>query len=108
MSVFGGILLFTAGVLMGAGAVIIHNMMVQKAVRAVEAKKNSEISKLRTAYSQLQEETGIQRQLSDCADAYRRGKSAGARPRQISDAEQFARTFEGKRVRFVDNTRKEG
>ena len=49
MSVIGGILLFTAGVLMGAGAVIVHNMEVQRAVRAVEAKKNSEISKLRSA-----------------------------------------------------------
>ena len=106
MSVIGGILLFTAGVLMGAGAVIVHNMEVQRAVRAVEAKKNSEISKLRSAYSQLQEETGIMQQASDCADVFRRGKSVGwAHP--MSDAEQFARTFEGRRVKFVEGTRKE-
>lgn len=106
MSVIGGILLFTAGVLMGAGAVIVHSMEVQRAVRAVEAKKNSEISKLRNAYSQLQEETGIMQQASDCADAFRRGKSVG-RAHPMSDAEQFARTFESRRVKFVEGTRKE-
>ena len=45
-------------------------------------------------------------QASDCADAFRRGKSVG-RAHPMSDAEQFARTFEGRRVKFVEGTRKE-
>lgn len=106
MSVIGGILLFTAGVVIGAGAVTFHNMEVKRAVKVVEARKNGEIAKLRSAYSRLQEDAGILQQASDCADAFRRGKSVG-RAHPMSDAEQFARTFEGKRARFVDNTRKE-
>ncbi len=106
MSVIGGILLFTAGVVIGAGALTLHNMEVKRAVQTVEAKKNGEIAKLRSAYSRLQEDAGIMQQASDCADAFRRGKSVG-RAHPMSDAEQFARTFEGRRVKFVEGTRKE-
>jgi len=107
MSVIGGILLFTAGVIIGAGALYLHNMEVKRAVNTVEARKNGEIAKLRSAYSRLQEDAGILQQASDCADAFRLGKSVG-RAHPMSDAEQFARTFEGRRVRFVDNGKKEG
>lgn len=108
MSVIGGILLFAAGLVTGAGTLTLHNREVQRAVRVVEARKNSEIAKLRSAYTQLQEDADIRERAGDCADAFRRGKREGRSRPPLSDAEQFARTFEGRRVRFVDNGKKEG
>ena len=107
MSVLWGILLFVAGIITGAGAIILHDNEVNRAVRAVQVRKNAEIQKLRTEYARLQEDAGILQQASDCADAFRRGKTVG-RSHPMTDAEQFARTFEGKRAKFVDMTRKEG
>lgn len=106
MSVIGGILLYVAGVVTGAGVLELHQRAVRKAVAAVRQQKNTEIARLRTAYTRLQEDAGIMQQASDCADAFRRGKSVG-RAHPMSDAEQFARTFEGRRVKFVEGTRKE-
>ena len=100
MSVIGGILLYAAGIVTGAGVLAIHYWNVRRIVNAVRAQKNAEIIKWRKAYERLQEEAGIMQQASDCADAFRRGKSVG-REHQLSDAEKFARTFEGRRVRFV-------
>lgn len=107
MSVIGGILLFAAGVTTGAGVLALHNWDLRRTVKAVETRKNAEIAKLRSAYTRLQEDAGIMQQASDCADAFRRGKTVG-RSHPMTDAEQFARTFEGKRAKFVDMTRKEG
>lgn len=104
MNVIGGILLFVAGVIVGAGGLTLHNMDVDRSVRLVERRKDAEISRLRTAYDRLQEETGMMRQASDCADAFRRGKSVG-RAQPMSDAERFARTFEGRRVKFANSGR---
>lgn len=101
MSVIGGILLFAAGVIAGAGGLALHNMDVRRSVQRVERRKDAELARLRTAYDRLQEETGMMRQASDCADAFRRGKSAG-RAQPMSDAERFARTFEGRRVKFAN------
>ena len=106
MSVIGGILLFAAGVIVGAGALTLHNMAVKRAVYSVIAKKNSEIARLRNACSRLRENAGIMQQASDCADAFRRGRSEG-RAHPMSDAERFARTFEGRRARFADGAGRE-
>lgn len=106
MSVIGGILLFAAGIATGSGVLALHDWAVKRAVNAVRAQKNAEIAKWKNAYERLQEDAGIMQQASDCADALRRGKTVG-REHPLSDAERFARTFEGKRVRFVENGRKE-
>lgn len=106
MSVIGGVLLFTAGLVVGAGTLTLHNWDVRRAVQRVEGKKNAEISKLRSAYTRLQEDAGIMQQASDCADAFRRGRTAG-RADPMTRAERFAQTFEGKSVKFVDTSRRE-
>jgi len=107
MSVFGGILLYAAGIATGAGVLALHHWDVRRAVNAVRTQKNTEIARWKNAYERLQEDAGIMQQASDCADAFRRGKTAG-REHPLSDAERFARTFEGKRVRFVESTKKDG
>lgn len=106
MTVIGGILLFVAGFVIGAGLIILHNYEVRKAVNAVRAQKNTEYAKLRREYKRMQEEADIMQQASDCADAYRKGRTDG-RAHPMSGAERFARTFEGKNARFVDTTRRE-
>lgn len=104
MSVIGGVLLYTAGLVTGAGAIILHQREVRRAVTAVRQQKNTEIAKLRTAYERLQEDAGVMQQASDCADAYRKGRSDG-RLHPMSDAERFAHTLEGRRVHYVDTTK---
>ena len=106
MDVIGGILLFVAGLIVGAGTLALHNREVRREVKKVEDRKNAEITKLRTAYARLQEDAGMLQQTSDCADAYRRGKNAG-RAEPMTQAERFAKTFEGKNVKFVDTSRRE-
>lgn len=104
MNVIGGILLYVAGMATGITALAMHQKEVRRAVVAVEKRKDAEIAKLRTANMRLQEDAGILQQASDCADAFRRGKSAG-RANPMTDAERFARTFDGKNVRFVNTTK---
>ena len=48
MSVLWGILLFVAGIITGAGAIILHDHEVSRAVRAVQVRKNAEIQKKQT------------------------------------------------------------
>lgn len=107
MSVIGGILLFAAGIATGSGVLALHDWAVKRAVNAVRAQKNAEIAKWKNAYERLQEDAGIMQQASDCADAFRRGKTVG-RADPMTGAERFARTFEGRNVRFVDTSKKEG
>ena len=106
MSVFGGILLFVAGTAAGAGGTILHYRCVRRAVHAVTTRKNAEIAKLRSAYEQLQDEASINQQARDCSDAFRYGKTLG-RAAPMSNAERFARTFEGRSAKFVDTTRRD-
>lgn len=100
MNTFVGILLFVAGIAIGTGMLTLHNRAVKRAVESVTAKKNAEISKLRLAYTELQENAGIMQHASDCADAFKRGKTVG-RQHPMSDAERFAQTFEGRRAQFA-------
>lgn len=107
MSVIGGILLYAAGIATGAGMLMLHHWDVRRSVNAVRSQKNAEIAKWKSAYERLQEDAGIMQQASDCADAFRRGKTVG-RADPMTGAERFARTFEGRNVRFVDTSKKEG
>lgn len=100
-----GGLWYALGVLTGGGLVATHMWLVSRAVRTVRARKDAEIAKLRTACERLQDDAGMMQRASDCADAYRKGKTEG-RAHPMSDGEKFARTFEGKRVTFVDTTKR--
>ena len=104
MTVIAGILLYVAGVVSGISALALHIRDVQKAVSGVERRKDAELTKLRAAYERLQEDAGLMQQASDCADAYRKGRAQG-RAHPMSEAERFARTFEGKKATFVDTTK---
>ena len=83
-----GTLLYIAGVLTGAGVMILHNREVVKAVNAERAKYQKRLQDLET-----------ERRTADCADAYRRGRNDG-RYSPATSAERFAKTFENKRVQF--------
>ena len=106
MTIVAGILLYIAGIVTGAGLLTIHEMEVKRAVTSATRKKDTELAKLRAAYDRLQEDTGALQQAQDCRDAYRRGKAVG-RSQPMSEAERFAKTFEGHRAAFVDTTKKE-
>lgn len=83
-----GTLLYIAGVLTGAGVMILHNREVVKAVNAERAKYQKRLQDLET-----------ERRAADCADAFRRGVQKG-RFSPATDAERFAKTFEDRRVEF--------
>ena len=81
-------ILYVAGVLTGAGLMILHDYELRKAVNAERTKYQKRIQELET-----------ERRTTDCADAYRRGKIEG-KYSPATKAEQFAKTFEDKRVQF--------
>ena len=83
-----GVVLYIAGVLTGAGLMVLHYREVARAVNAERYKYQGRLRELET-----------ERRTADCADAYRRGKKDG-KYSPATAAEQFARTFEGKRVQF--------
>lgn len=83
-------LLYIAGVLTGAGIMMLHNREVTRAVNAERLKYQKRIQDLET-----------ERMTTDCADAYRRGKNDG-RFSPATAAERFAKTFENKRAQFKE------
>jgi hypothetical protein len=83
-----GTLLYIAGVLTGAGLVILHDFELRKAVNAERSKYQKRLQDLET-----------ERRTADCADAYRRGKIEG-KYSPATAAEKFAKTFEDKRAQF--------
>jgi hypothetical protein len=88
-------LIFFAGVLTGAALMIANRLSVQKAVDAERARAEH----LRSENRKMQEELMTINHASDCRDAYRRGRREG-REDPVSNAERFARNFEGRRVQF--------
>lgn len=94
MSVFGGVMLFTAGVLIGGGAVAYH----KSSIREVELDACAE-------RDNLQHEVYEVKFKSECDRAYRKGYRDGRRD-PLSDAEKLADTFRGHRV-VIRNTTKE-
>ena len=99
------ILPFAIGLILGAGTLAWHHWCVRREVDIVRTQKDKQIAKLQAAYNELQETAGIFQQASDCADAFRRGKSAG-RADPMTQAERFAQTFEGKKVKFIDTSKR--
>ena len=89
-----GTLLYIAGVLTGAGLMLLHDRSVTKAVNVERMKYQRRIQDLE-----------VERRTADCADAYRRGKDDG-RYSPATAAERFAKTFENRRVKFVEAKKK--
>lgn len=85
-----GVVIYVAGVLTGAGLMMLHYREVAKAVNAERAKYQSRLRELET-----------ERRAADCADAYRRGRNDG-KYNPATAAERFAKTFEDRRVQFKE------
>lgn len=94
MTVFGGIMLFAAGIAVGGSAVAYH----KGCVRVVEHRAAREKDALRREVYDV-------KFRSECDRAYRKGYSDG-RADPLSDAEKLARTFRGRNVDI--RTGKEG
>lgn len=92
-------LIYAAGVATGAGLLAIHQFLVRRAEAAVRARYEAEARRLRAENARMRADGDSRERAQDCADAYRRGLEKG-RTDPASDAERFARTFEGRRVRF--------
>lgn len=85
-----GVIIYVAGVLTGAGLIMLHHREVVKAVNVERAKYQNRLRELET-----------ERMTADCADAYRRGRNDG-KYSPATAAERFAKTFEGRRVQFKE------
>jgi len=83
-----GVVVYVAGVLTGAGLMVLHYREVAKAVNAERSKYQSRLRELET-----------ERRTADCADAYRRGRNDG-KYSPATAAERFAKTFEDRRAQF--------
>lgn len=86
MTVFGGVMLFAAGVAVGGGAASYH----QGCIRTVEKRAAAEKEALRSEVYEVKFRT-------ECDRAYREGYVSG-RGDPLSDAEKLARTFRGRSV----------
>jgi len=85
-----GVVVYVAGVLTGAGLMLLHHREVAKAVNAERTKYQSRLRELET-----------ERMTADCADAYRRGRNDG-KYSPATAAERFAKTFENRRAQFKE------
>ena len=88
-------LIYAGGVITGMAMMLANAWSVRKAVE--RERKRSDRLMLENA--RLQDELRDLMSSRDCADAYRRGKEKG-RMDPVSDAERFARNFEGRRTQF--------
>lgn len=88
MSVFGGIMLFAAGAIVGGGAVAWH----QASVNGVKNRAGDERDQLRYELFNTKME-------AECNRAWQEGYFE-ARRKPESDIEAFVRTFEGRKVSF--------
>ena len=94
MSVIGGVLLFSAGVVVGGGAVAYN----KACIRSVERRTAKERDGLRKEVYEV-------KFRSECDRAYREGYAEG-RKNPLSDVERLAQTFDGHKVQV--RTGKEG
>ena len=81
-----GIFLYFVGTLTGGALIYLH----YRAINYEREKYQNELRRLEEKCRQ-----------KDCAEAYRRGFQKG-RFSPATDAEQFAKTFEGRRVEFKE------
>lgn len=92
----GTTLAFVVGFALGFGTHALHKHIVTKAVNAERSSAQAMIRKLRRENEELRAEKDNVQHLSDCADALRKGKEIG-RYSPATPAEQFAKTFDGRR-----------
>ena len=88
-------LAYAAGVLTGAALMAANRWSIKKAVET-ERGRSEEIRK---ENCRMRDELMSLTHASDCRDAYRRGKREG-REDPVTQAERFARNFEGRKVEF--------
>lgn len=92
-------LIYAAGVLTGAGLMLLHQRQVARAVEAVRKRCEAEAQRLRRENAELRADGASLERTRDCADAFRRGVEKG-RSDPMTDAERFARNFENRRAQF--------
>lgn len=88
-------LIYAAGVLTGAALMAANRWSIKKAVE-IERSRGEEI---RRENHRMRDELMNLTHASDCRDAYRRGRQEG-REDPMTNAERFARNFEGRKVQF--------
>ena len=88
-------LIYAAGVASGVALMLINRYSVRKAVEHERSRSDA----LRDENRRMRDELINFTHASDCRDAYRRGKREG-REDPMTQAERFARNFEGRRVEF--------
>ena len=88
-------LIFAGGVAVGVLAMLYHTWSVRRAVE----KERQRVDRLHEENRRLQVEMRDLISARDCADAFRRGKERG-RNDPTTEAERFARNFEGRRASF--------
>ena len=86
---------FTAGVITGAALMMANRWSIKKAVE-IERSRSEDI---REENCRMREEMMNLTHHSDCRAAYEKGKREG-RKDPVSNAERFARNFEGRNVQF--------
>lgn len=98
---------YAAGIATGAGLLILNRKSVEKALKQQKKQHDTELARVRATRTsalrenaELKQEIDIMERTRDCNDAYRHGVQARKPQRDVSDAERFARTFEGKRAEF--------
>ena len=92
----GVILAFAVGFAGGFGMHVWHTKVLNAAVEKLRREKDVEIKQLRGEKNQLRMQNDNTRHLSDCADAFRKGKEIG-RYGPATQAEKFAKSFENRR-----------
>lgn len=96
---FPYVLYYLAGIATGAGLLIFHQKTVETAVVKVRKERDAEVRHLREDNYRLRTDLDSFQRSSDCTDAYRRGFQKG-RSDPMTQAEQFAKNFEGRNVQF--------
>ena len=86
MSVVGSVLLFSAGVIVGGGAVVYNKACVRRAEQRTEKERDG-----------LRREVYEVKFRSECDRAYREGYAEG-RKNPLSDIERLAQTFDEQKV----------
>ena len=86
---------FALGAVIGAGVVL----LITRCVKVAVDRERSRADNLREENMRLRAENNNLISARECEDAYRKGKREG-RKDPMTHAEQFARTFENRRVQF--------
>ena len=97
------ILYYLAGIATGASLLIFHQKTVEKAVAKVRNERDAEVRRLREDNYRMRADLDSIQRSSDCTDAYRRGFQKG-RSDPMTQAEKFAKNFEGRNVQFREQS----